>query len=77
MAKHIHVHVGKTKDAEFTEAEFKSAVADINRLLTEASRKAEALSAKVKAAGMGQLANQARLLEEEIDTARRYAFKIR
>lgn len=74
----IHIHVGKTKDAELTEERFKQEIAAINRKLTEAAKMAEVLlKAASMSSGMGQLSNQARVLEEAIDTARHHAFKIR
>jgi len=61
-----------SKDAD-PESEFKAKVADINRILTDASRKAELLSS----VGAPELKAKAAKLETLIDAARRYAFEIR
>lgn len=50
---------------ESADAKFKSAVSDINTMLTDASRKAAALGKEAKA------------LEDAIDKARDIAFKLR
>lgn len=76
MAKHIHIHVG-TKDAELTPEQFQARATQINRVLTEAGRQADALESLASRSGDAQLRSRAEKLVSLIDAAARYAFSIR